>query len=344
MLKFAIIGFGGLGKLHFGHVAEIKRKAGDVELVAICDVNENAFRTQTSTNLGENKQDLELSKYHLYTDAAELLEKEELDFVVTALPTYIHEKIAVMAMERGIHVFSEKPMALNLAQAEHMLETAREYKVKLMIGQCLRYFHDYAALKEIITSQRYGGVVRADFHRLSPLPVWSWQNWMLDEEKSGGAALDLHVHDVDFIYWAFGMPKAVTSYATNGKMKHDSIGTVYHYDGMQVTAIGEWGLPGSFTFTVGALVRFEKATVKLAADGLTVYPEEGEARKLELTPANGYVEEIVDFIACIREDKESAVNPPESSVKAIRIARAEKLSADTGKTIALELCGAQSAV
>ena len=220
-----------------------------------------------------------------------------------------------------------------------MLDTARKNHVKLMIGQCLRYFHDYAALKEIISSQRYGRVVRADFHRLSPLPQWSWQNWMLDEAKSGGAALDLHVHDVDFIYWAFGLPKAVTSFATNYKMKHDSIGTVYHYDGMQVTAIGEWGLPASFPFTVGALVRFEKAAVKMAPDGLTVYPEEGEVKKLELTPINGYVEEIVDFISCIRENKESAVNPPESSMQAIRIARAEKVSADSGKTVALELCG-----
>ena len=339
MLKFAIIGFGGLGKTHFGDVAEITRKAGDVQLVAICDVDENAFRTQTSTNLGENRQNLDLSAYHLYTDVEDMLDKEEIDFVITALPTCIHEKIAVMAMERGIHVFSEKPMALNLIQAKHMLDTSRKCNVKLMIGQCLRYFHDYAALKEIIDSQRYGRVVRADFHRLSPLPTWSWRNWMMDEEKSGGAALDLHVHDVDFIYWAFGMPKAVTSYATNGKMKHDSIGTVYHYDGMQVTAIGEWGLPGSFPFTVGALVRFENATVKMAPDGLTVYPEEGEAEKLDLTPINGYVEEIVDFIACIRESRESTVNPPESSMQAIKIARAEKLSADTGKTVALELYG-----
>lgn len=336
MMNFAIIGFGGLGKSHFRNVTEVSKKVKDINLVAICDVEEDAFCVQTNTNLGGNSTELDLSEYHLYKDAEELFKKEKLDFVIAALPTYIHEKIAVMAMEHGIHVFSEKPMALNLAQGENMLNTARKNNVKLMIGQCVRYFPEYAMLKELIDSKKYGNVIRAEFSRISPIVTWSWQDWMLDEAKSGGAALDLHVHDVDFINWAFGAPRAVTSSATNHKAKHETISTVYHYNNnMLVTAIGDWGMPECFPFTPGFTVRFEKATVVLTTEGVKLYPEEGEPCVINVSADNGYVEEVVDFVNCIREDKESTINPPEASLLSLKIALAEKVSADTGKTVAL---------
>ncbi len=258
----------------------------------------------------------------------ELFVKEKLDFVITALPTYLHEKVAVMAMERGIHVFSEKPMALNAEQAEHMLKVAEENHVKLMIGQCVRYFPEYVMLKEFVDSQKFGKVIRADFTRISPTIGWSWQDWMLDETKSGGAVLDLHVHDVDFIQWVFGMPKAVSSVATNYKSRHESISTVYHYDDVLVTATSDWSMPAGFQFAAGFTVRFEKATIIKNAEGLKCYPEEGEPYLLEVPAVNGYVEEVVDFIHCIKENKESAINPPEASFRSLQIALAEKRSAE----------------
>ena len=154
-MNFAIIGFGGLGKVHFRNVPEVAKRVEDIHLAAICDVDEQAFKTKTRTNLGGDDVGYDLSAYNLYTDVEELLAKEDLDFVITALPTHLHEKVAVMAMERGIHVFSEKPMALNAEQAEHMLEVARENDVKLMIGQCVRYFPEYAMLKEFYNEKEY---------------------------------------------------------------------------------------------------------------------------------------------------------------------------------------------
>ena len=335
MLNFAIIGVGGLGKTHYRNVKEVAEKAKEVKLVALCDVEDSAFCTQTVTNLDDTDADLDFSAYHLYHDVEALLEKEKLDFVITALPTDIHEEVAVKVMNRGIHVFSEKPMALNLAQAENMLRVAKENNVKLMIGQCLRYSEPYIMLKDIIESGKYGKVISADFFRISPTPAWSWKNWMLDETKSGGAILDLHVHDVDFINWVFGMPKAVTSFATNYKTKHDSVKTVYHYDDKRVTATGEWGMPGCFQFQSGFTVRFEAAAIVKNSEGMYLYPENGDAIKLQPTKDKMYAEEVVDFINCIREDKESDVNPAADSCNSLKIALAEKVSADTGKTVML---------
>lgn len=333
MLKFAIIGMGELGKNHYRNVKEVTKKAGDVKLVALCDANASAFCTQAAAGLKETDADLDFSAYHLYSDVDELLEQEKPDFVIAALPTHIHEKIAVKVMEKGIHVFSEKPMALNLAQAENMLQVAKENHVKLMIGQCLRYSGAYMLLKSMIDSRKYGNVVSADFFRISPTPAKSQQNWMLDEAKSGGAILDLHVHEVDFINWVFGMPKAVTSFATNDKAKHDSVNTVYHYDDKRVTATGEWGMPGCFQFQSGFTVRFEEATIVKNSNGMYLYPENGEVIKLQPSKEKMHVEEVVDFIHCIREDRESAVNPASDSCNSLKIALAEKVAADTGKTV-----------
>lgn len=334
MLKYAILGFGGLGKVHFGNRKAIEERTG-AELVAICDVEQSAFENNTSTNLGDDNSVLDLSGLNLYNDAVDMLEKEELDFIISALPTFIHEKYAVMAMEKGINVFSEKPMAINYEQGKNMLETARKNNVKLMIGQCVRYFGSYDYIKKLIDSKEYGKVIDAEFYRLGTAPRWSWHNWFMDESLSGGAALDLHVHDLDFINYAFGRPNAVCSIAANYVTKHDSIQTIYYYDDVTVTAKGAWGYAGTYPFHSEFRVRFEKATFELNSKGFLCYLDEGEPQKLGPFGVDGYVEEVVDFINCIENNTESKVNPPESSLQSIEIALAEKKSADLGEIVKL---------
>ncbi len=280
MLKFAIIGVGSLGKLHFNNATQLEKTRGDINLVALCDVEESRFHKQTATNLDVDNAPVDISRYKLYTDVNEMFDKEQLDFVITALPTYIHEKIAVLALEKGLHVFSEKPMAKNLEQCQNMIDKAKENKKLLMIGQCLRYWPEYVKLKEYIDGGEFGKVIRAEFTRYSPTPTWSWQNWLLDAEKSGGAALDMHVHDVDYINYAFGKPISVTSHATNVKSKYDSIFTTYNYGDKLVTSGCDWGLADKYTFNHAFLVRFEKATVVMNSNGFKVYIEGGE----EFTP------------------------------------------------------------
>ncbi len=337
MLKYAIVGFGGLGKVHYRASAEVIAKAcTEVKLVALCDIREEAFKSQTATNLGDSNASLDFSDYNIYYDVDELLEKEELDFVVTALPTYLHEKIGVKIMKKGINLFSEKPMAINLKEAESMLSTSKEMGVKLMIGQCCRYEARYVKLKELVDSGIYGKVLRADFYRLSPTPIWSWENWFLDAEKSGGAALDLHVHDVDIINYLFGAPKSVMSFATNYKTRHDSIVTRYEYDDDKlITCTGEWGCPSNtYPFKSGFFVKFEKATVEIR-DGFWVYTEDDQKFKVELDSVNDYAAEVIDFIDCIANDKASTINPPEASLISCKMALCEKESSDKGVKVNL---------
>ncbi|MBO4897406.1 MAG: Gfo/Idh/MocA family oxidoreductase [Clostridia bacterium] len=334
MLKYAILGFGGLGKLHFGNYNAIKERK-DVKLVAVCDIEKSAFEGSAATNLGEGEKGFDFTDMNLYTDAEEMFEKEDLDFIVSALPTYIHEKYAVMAMEKGIHVFSEKPMALSQEEGAHMIEVSKKTGKKLMVGQVVRYFPAYVKLKEIIESGEYGKIIDAEFRRFSAPPRWGWKNWFFDEKLSGGAVLDLHVHDVDFINYLFGKPEAVCTLATHDITKYDSVTTLYYYDNVAVTSRGSWGEGGSYPFSAPFRARFEKATVEFKDYVLTVYPTDGEAFKPEVSGADGYTEEVIDFIDCIENDRESTINPPEASLQSIQIALAERESADKKEIIKL---------
>ncbi len=337
MLKYAIIGLGGLGKTHFRAYEEVRKVCDEVKLVALCDIRKEVFTTSIATNLGEDTTSKDYSDYNIYYNVDDLLENEQLDFAVIVVPTYLHEELAVKFMNKGIHVFCEKPMAISIEAAKNMLDTAKANGVKLMIGQCVRYDDSYQKLKEIIDSGKYGKVVRAHFFRISGTPSWGWSNWYLDETKSGGAALDLHVHDVDFINYLFGMPKSVTSFATSYKSKHDSMLTRYEYEGMLVTATGEWGCPSlSYPFNAGFFVKLETATVETRNGKTMLFTEAGD--KIDLNPpVNDYkAAEVIDFIDCIKNDKISELNPVEDSFNTIRIAFAEKRSADSNKPVVIQ--------
>ena len=175
MFRYAIIGFGGLGKKHFCNLIKLEEKRKDFTLAAICGTTEAEARKSVNLNLGTvDLSKIDFSHCHFYRDYKEMIETEKLDFIFSTVPTYLHKEIAVYALSKGIHVFSEKPMALTLADCEEMLLTARENNKYLMIGQCLRFHPAYKKVKEFIDSGAYGKVRSAYFERISQLPCWTW--------------------------------------------------------------------------------------------------------------------------------------------------------------------------
>ncbi|MCL2881085.1 MAG: Gfo/Idh/MocA family oxidoreductase [Treponema sp.] len=332
MLTCGIIGFGGLGKHHFGDLCKMTEK---VKIAALCDVDEEQFSKKTDTNLGNDRTSVDLSRYHLFSDYHKMLADLPLDFVVVALPTFLHAEVSVAAMEAGCHVFCEKPMALSNGESRRMLETSRKTGKLLMIGHNLRFWPDFRKLKELIDSGEYGAVVRADFSRLSATPKWGWQKWFMDESKSGGSALDLHIHDVDAINWMFGPPQYVLSSATHFVTRFDSISTSYFYpDGKIVTAVSDWGMAEKFPFRMCFIVRFEKAVAEMDPDGFRIITDD-LIIKPQLPEPNSYYDEMLDFVQCIEQGKPISINPPEYSMTSLKIALAEKESALKGAAVVL---------
>lgn len=332
MLKVGVIGIGFMGRGHLDNYIRLENEGFPVKLEAICDIDEDKFKgifVPGNIDVGNNTYDF--SKYRLYTDIDEMLEKEKLDYVDIALPTYLHAETSIKAMNKGMHVLCEKPMALNSEQCSRMLEAARKNNRKLMIGQCLRFWPAYECLKEYVDNKKLGEVVSAYFYRGGGTPLWSYKNWMLQKDKSGGAMLDQHIHDVDTINWLFGIPSAVS---TIGKVvfkgnDYDALSTNYIYeDGKVVNAQDDWSLNGDYGFKMLYRVNFEKGNIIYENGKITINPNNDKSFKPDLPTDDGYYREIKSFANSIMNNTVIEKAAPESSRRSVCIVEAEKASAD----------------
>lgn len=332
MLKVGLVGIGFMGR---GHLDQYLRLAGEgfgIELVALCDVDakkfEGIFVGGNMGDLGQSKYDF--SKYHLYTNFDEMIAKEELDYVDIALPTFLHCHYTVKALNAKINVLCEKPMAINPEQCRMMTDAAKATGKQLMIAQCLRFWPAYEVLKEYIDGEKLGKPVFLSFYRGGGTPMWSYENWLLDEVRAGGCLLDQHVHDVDMINWLFGEPEAVSSLGRNvfPGAGFDAVTTHYRYDGFIVNAQDDWSMNGDVPFKMTYRASFERGTIIFEDGKAIIYPTEGG--KIEADNKNredGYYREIKYFANAIINGEPIETATPESTGATIRIATAERESA-----------------
>ncbi|MBC7319616.1 Gfo/Idh/MocA family oxidoreductase [bacterium] len=332
MLKVGLVGIGFMGRGHLDNYIRLESEGFPIKLVAICDIDPAKFENkfiQGNIDIGTKKYDF--SKYRLYTNLDEMLEKEELDYVDICLPTYLHAEATIKALDRGMHVLCEKPMALNSKQCAEMIESAKRNNKKLMIAHCLRFWPEYEYLKECVETERFGKFLGGYFYRGGSTPKWSYENWLLTKEKSGGCILDQHIHDVDTINWLFGKPLAVSTIARNviPGSGYDIVSTNYIYpDGKVINAQDDWTLQGDYGFEMLFRVNFERGNLIFQNGVLKVNPNEGKSFIPELPKEMGYYREIKYFAECLLNDRPITVAPPESSKETIEIVEAEIKSAD----------------
>jgi predicted dehydrogenase len=329
MLRVGIVGFGFMGRTHY----KCWRGVEDAEIVAICDVNPNIVKDTKKAvgNIGDAQHEVDFGSLSVYADIDKMLSEEKLDAVSITLPTYLHADYSIKALSAGINVLCEKPMALNIADCKRMIAAAKESGKILQIGHCVRFWPEYAKAKQIVDSGEYGRVVAATFQRLGAAPTWSNDNWFLDEKRSGGMALDLHIHDTDFVQYLFGMPRAVRSFgakAPGGGLAH--IVTHYLYDDSRVvTAEGSWQMMLSFGFEMSFNVVLEKATLiyDLTREPMfKVCPAEREAFVPDIEKGDGWFLQIAHFAKVIKGEKVEQVTTLEQSLNSVKIVQAEKES------------------
>jgi predicted dehydrogenase len=162
----------------------------------------------------------------------------------------------------------------------------------------------------------------------------------MDASKSGSAALDLHIHDSDYVQYVFGMPKAVFSRAVGGPAKEfDHIVTQYVYDGdCVVTAEGGWSMTPGFGFEMSFNIVLEKATISYDCTrdpAFKVAPAEGDAFTPEIASGDGYSNEIEHFVKAVAGESVPEIITPGQSVESLRLVLAEKQSATSGQSVQL---------
>lgn len=339
MLKIGIVGFGFMGRMHY----RCWKARDDARIVAICDANENIVEDSKKAvgNIEGAEDAVDFTGISIYSDTAKMLAEEKLDAASITLPTFLHARYAMQTLESGVHVLCEKPMGLNVAECESMMAAAKSSGKVLQIGHCVRFWPEYAKTKEIVASGEYGKVLAATFQRLAATPTWSQDNWILNDERSGGVALDLHIHDADFVQYLFGMPRAVCSSGgknSAGKLVH--IVTQYLYDDDKViTAEGGWAMMPSFGFEMSFNIVQEKATIIYDCTrdpAFKVCPAEGEAFTPEIQSGDGYILQIAYFVRVLKGEKMTPVTTLEDSRDSVKIVEAEKESVRTGGIVSLQ--------
>ena len=321
MVRVALVGVGFMGRVH---LAAYGRLAG-VAVTALCD--DQADLSPAEAPAGARP----------FASIDAMLAAGGFDVVDICLPTDLHAHVAVSAMEAGYHVICEKPMALTHADALRMARTAAGTGRLLFVAQCLRFWPAYTEIRRLIEEGTYGAVRYASFDRISAPPSWSGRGWFRDPARSGGALLDLHIHDVDMILHLFGPPQALISTGVldeAGAVSH--VSSQYRYEDRVVTSFGGWLAADSHGFTMRALVAFEGATVDFSHGRdpqVWVYPDGGEPHALELAPENGYFYELHEFAEGVRTGTPSAVVTPESAAESVRVCRAEERSIREGREV-----------
>ena len=311
MIKVGLIGIGGMGGNHF----ECYKNIENAEVVAVADVREAMASEKISG-----------TSTKLYKSIDELLEKEDLDMVDICTPSYMHREMSIKCLGRGLNVLCEKPMSLNSDDTAEIIRAAEKSGKIFMTAHVVRFMKPYVYLKNVIESNKLGRLLRLDLKRISEIPYWSWENWMLDTEKSGGTPIDLSIHDIDFVQYVLGIPKEVGAVYRKLNNNNDFIVSELVYDDCVVSAEAGWynyKLPfvASYTaiFQDGIVEYKNEKLYNCGAEIKIDKPESGKDTGINISSDNAYEAEIRYFISCIENSESPKLVTPDSSHNSIKL-------------------------
>ncbi|MBM3264220.1 MAG: Gfo/Idh/MocA family oxidoreductase [candidate division Zixibacteria bacterium] len=192
-----VIGCGVMGKA----LAVACNRLEHAVVKTVCDVNEEMAK-QAAAELGA----IAFSDYH------RMLEREDVQAVLIAVPGFLHEAPAVAAAQAGKHVFSEKPMAVSLAACDAMIAACDANRRILGVGHVCRFHGVHSQIKRMVVEGRIGTPTCMTVRRLGGgwSGVWA-QKWRLERAKSGGTLMEVNAHEIDFMRWVCGDVKRVTA-------------------------------------------------------------------------------------------------------------------------------------
>jgi predicted dehydrogenase len=337
------VGVAGIGFMGATHIKSYLKIPG-ARVGAICDATRLPVDGDLSSiagNIGDNQPlRLDMKQVKAYSKFDELLADPAIDLIDLCVPTPQHHPLCLAALAAGKHVICEKPMARTSALCRDIVTAAAKAKTFFMPAMVMRFWPEWAWLKKSIDSGVYGKVLAARFRRVTSPPGWSRAGYFKGAD-SGGALLDLHIHDTDFIQFCFGRPRAVYATGTtrySGAIDH--LVTSYQVNsGVPVTAEGTWLMTEGFGFKMEYTVNFEKATADYdssrGADALKLYEEGQPPRVLGGFGDDGYVMELRHMVESIQAGTPPKVVTAADGLSAVEICEAEEKSIHSASVVTL---------
>ncbi|WP_207711604.1 Gfo/Idh/MocA family protein [Sulfobacillus harzensis] len=323
-MKVLMVGAGTMGRVHAQAWAEID----EGELVGVVDPD-----PACGASLARS------ASVPAFASLEEALGVMAVDVVDVCVPTYLHRATVEQALTAGCHVICEKPMALNLDEAQSMIDAATRARRQLLIAHVVRFFPQYALARQRVKNGAIGEVGTARTFRGGAYPV-GWQDWYGDPNKSGTLATDLLIHDIDFLRWTFGEVQRVYAKSLNVKGDHVLV-SLRFANGLIAQCEGSWAYPAGFSYA------FELA----GREGLIAF-DSRQSRAIEVWESTAplaprvaipesplvqspYVAELEHFLAVIRDGVEPRVTA-EDAFRALELSMMVRRSWETGQPVEVE--------
>lgn len=329
VLKGGVIGFGNMGQGLTRYINQHKKD--QAQIVAACNPD--------GANLTVARDDFGLSVTH---NAGKLVNMD-LDFVLVTSPSHVHAEQVVLAAKAGKHVFAEKPIALNLADADRMIQAVESAGVINAVNYSLRYTDAYLKIKDLVDSGRLGDILSITYIKLRGFGLYgagARHVAVVNAEESGGWAVHDACHNTDLLYWLNGPIKTVYATTQTTVPAKNSEEVVLGNFTFANGAIGQTGdsvcnIRGRYTQIIGS-----KASLLMTG--------EHEATELRFQPEGASSAEIIPavdskppgigidhFLECIRNNHPSP-NSIRDSRHSLAVALAMQESARTGQVISVD--------
>ena len=317
------------------------------------DAEVRAAASPTQEHIRRFAEKHDIAKW--FTDYRRLLALDEIDVVTLCVPNYLHCQVTVDAAAAGKHVICEKPLCMNLLEADRMIEACRAAGVKLMYGEELCFAPKYVRAKELVDEGAIGTVymLKQSEKHDGPHAPWFW-----DVEKSGGGVtLDMGCHAFEFFRWVLGKPAALSVYADMATyVQHDRTRgddnsvIIVNFDG-DVTCVAEesWAKKGGMDDRA-ELYGSEGVIYAdlLRGNALLTFSDVGYGYAVEKAPMTrgwsftafeeiwnyGFPQEMQHFIDCVQNDREP-LETGEDGKAVLEMVFAAYESASTGARVAL---------
>lgn len=339
-VNVGVVGLGFMGATHL----KAYRKIPGARIAAICDSVrlpvDGVIASDGNVGDGEAVR-LDMSSVRAYKTLEELLADPDVELIDLCVPTTLHPQMTIAALEAGKHVIVEKPMARSSALARDMVQAAEAAKTFFMPAMCMRFWPGWTWLKQAVEKGTHGKALGARFRRMAQPPGWSQQQF-LDGKKSGGALLDLHIHDVDFIQYCFGRPLAVYAMGytkLSGAIDH----VVAQFElpsGTMAYAEGSWAMAPGFGFSMTYTVNFERATADFdlarGAEALKVFVEGQPPLVVKCDATDGYIGELSHMIESIQTGQPPSVVSAADGLSSVELCEAEEKSIATKQIVRLD--------
>ncbi len=329
MVKIALVGAGGIANRHVEAISAID----DASIVAVVDI----IREKAVHLAG-------LCNATAYENMEECLSGVDMVYVLT--PPSFHRELAIKAIEAGKPTVVEKPIAIELADAEAMVAAAREANVKLMIAFNMRFRKGFMRLKETIQSGKLGDIVNYWDQRLG-MGVGAGPNWRTTEGLLCGMSIESLSHDIDMIRWLLGeitdvranvfeSRKELPGFDDNANivfsLANGAIATIHaswssHLGRNSRGVIGTKGTAMVEGNGLWDLTNFHLKTLDMENEVIEVLNDELDVKS--------YREESRHFIHCVKRDQQPTITG-EDGLMALRVSHAILASHRENRVVPVE--------